>query len=95
MKGCARGPDPAFWSGKRVLLTGHSGFKGAWMAIWLSRMGAEVAGLALPPDGSPNLFALAGVADRLDHHVVDLRDRDAVVAAVTRLNYDVVLHLAA
>lgn len=88
-------PDPGFWSGKHVLLTGHSGFKGAWAAIWLARMGARVTGLALPPEDGPNLFALARVAERIDGHVVDLRDRAAVAAALARRDYDVVLHMAA
>ena len=50
---------PAFWRGKRVFLTGHTGFKGSWLALWLQRLGAEVTGLALPPATEPNLFALA------------------------------------
>ncbi len=53
------GPDPTFWRGKRVLLSGHTGFKGSWLALWLQRLGAEVTGLALPPATEPNLFALA------------------------------------
>jgi len=55
-----------FWKGKRVLLTGHTGFKGAWAAIWLSRLGAQVTGLALPPDQQPSLFELAGVESLID-----------------------------
>lgn len=88
-------PDSAFWSGKRVLLTGHTGFKGAWAAIWLSAMGARVSGLALAPQESPNLFDLTGVASRVEHHVVDLRDRSAVRDLVKRQGFDVVLHMAA
>lgn len=88
-------PNPAFWSGKKVLLTGQTGFKGAWAATWLSGMGAQVSGLALAPVESPNLFDLAGVRDRIDHHVVDLREREAVRAAVTGQGYDIVIHMAA
>nr|QQZ49878.1 hypothetical protein JKL49_24760 [Phenylobacterium glaciei] len=54
-------PDPAFWSGKRVLLTGHTGFKGSWAAIWLCAMGTKVTGLSLDPDQTPALFEQAGV----------------------------------
>ncbi len=87
--------DPAFWAGKRVLLTGHTGFKGSWAAIWLTRMGAEVTGLALPPDQTPSLFELAGVETRLDSRLVDLRNPSAVAAAVAGRSFDIVLHMAA
>lgn len=88
-------PSRDYWSGKRVLLTGHTGFKGAWAAIWLARMGARVTGLALAPEESPNLFELAGVADLVDHRVVDLRGKDAVSAALADERFDIVLHMAA
>jgi CDP-glucose 4,6-dehydratase len=89
-------PDPAFWSGKRVLLTGHTGFKGSWAAMWLSRMGAEVTGLALAPDQTPNLYGLARVDGLVARsHIVDLRDQGAVTAAVGAQPVDLVLHLAA
>lgn len=91
-----RRPDPAFWSGKRVLLTGHTGFKGSWAAIWLARMGAQVTGLALPPDQQPALFDLAGV-ERLvaSSRFVDLRDGAAVERALKGEAFDLVLHMAA
>ena len=59
-------PDASFWKGRRVLLTGHTGFKGAWAAVWLTRLGARVTGLALPPATSPSLFdaVSAGTARR-------------------------------
>ena len=85
----------AFWAGKRVLLTGHTGFKGSWAAIWLTRMGAQVTGLALPPDQKPSLFELAGVAGRVRSHLVDLRNPDAVGAVVGGEAFDIVLHMAA
>ena len=56
-------PDPAFWAGKRVLLTGHTGFKGSWAGLWLARMGAEVTGLALAPDQTPALADLLQLDD--------------------------------
>jgi len=87
--------NPAFWTGKRVLLTGHTGFKGSWAAIWLTRMGAEVTGLALAPDSSPSLFDLAGVAGRVDSHLVDVRDEAALAAALAGRTFDIVLHMAA
>ena len=97
--GVGRGPvaalDPGFWRGKRVLLTGHTGFKGSWAAIWLARMGAEVTGLALAPDHEPSLFELAGVATVARSLIVDLRDPAAVEAALAGKAFDLVLHMAA
>ncbi|HJV61634.1 MAG TPA: CDP-glucose 4,6-dehydratase [Albitalea sp.] len=88
-------PDPSFWRGKRVLLTGHTGFKGGWLALWLHRLGAEVTGVALAPSTRPSLFELARVAECCDHHVVDVRDASAVAAAVRAARPQIVLHLAA
>lgn len=97
--GFRRGPveavSAAFWAGKRVLLTGHTGFKGAWAAIWLADLGAKVTGLALAPDQTPSLFALAGVDTLIDSHIADLRDPAAVEAVVTGRQFDLVLHMAA
>lgn len=88
-------PDPAFWRGKRVLLTGHTGFKGAWLALWLQRLGAEVVGLALPPATLPSLFERAQVASTCQSHVGDIRDAAALAALVQRSQPDIVFHLAA
>ncbi|HOE43846.1 MAG TPA: CDP-glucose 4,6-dehydratase, partial [Rhodoferax sp.] len=63
-----------FWSGKRVLLTGHTGFKGAWLALWLQRLGAEVTGIALAPATRPSLFALLGDKPWMTSHLCDIRD---------------------
>lgn len=87
--------DPSFWSGRRVLLTGHTGFKGAWASVWLARMGAHVTGLALEPDTDPSLFALAGVAGDIKSRFVDLRDFDKVAAVVKQSDPELVLHMAA
>ena len=88
-------PDPGFWAGKRVLLTGHSGFKGAWAALWLARMGASVTGLSLAPDEQPSLFELARIADRVDHRIADLRDAALVATTLAGRPFDLVLHMAA
>ncbi|MCR5877528.1 CDP-glucose 4,6-dehydratase [Phenylobacterium sp. J367] len=87
--------DPGFWAGKRVLLTGHTGFKGGWAALWLHRMGAQVTGLALEPDQDPSLFELAALPDLVDSQFVDLRDAGDVAAALAGRTFDIVLHLAA
>jgi CDP-glucose 4,6-dehydratase len=84
--------DP--WRGRRVLLTGHTGFKGAWLALWLARLGALVTGFAGPP-GEPSLFALGGVGRDVEDLRGDVRDAAAVRAAVERARPEVVLHLAA
>jgi CDP-glucose 4,6-dehydratase len=87
--------DPGFWRGKRVLLTGHTGFKGAWAAIWLQRAGAQATGLALPPDQTPSLFELAGVERLVESHFIDLRDAEAVAQLLGSRTFDLVLHMAA
>jgi len=87
--------DASFWRGRRVLLTGHTGFKGAWLALWLHRLGARVSGVALAPASEPSLFTLAGVEQCLDHRVVDIRDAGALAAVVRQARPEVVLHLAA
>ena len=88
-------PDPGFWAGKRVLLTGHTGFKGSWLALWLANMGAEVTGLALAPESDPNHFDAADVASVCRHHVADLRDLEAVRRIVAESKPEIVLHLGA
>jgi CDP-glucose 4,6-dehydratase len=83
------------YRGKRVLLTGHTGFKGAWLAEWLLTLGAEVAGFSLPPPTSPSLFEQLGLASRLRHIEGDIRDLSAVQAAVEVCKPHFVFHLAA
>lgn len=86
----------AFWRGKRVLLTGHTGFKGGWLALWLHRLGAHVAGVALPPaTDRPSLFGAAGVARVTDSHFCDIRDAGALAAIVRQSRPEIVMHLAA
>lgn len=85
----------SFWRGRRVLLTGHTGFKGAWAARWLAGLGAQVTGLALPPSTSPNLSDLLGTGHLAASHLVDLRDLPGVKAVVRGADPEVVLHMAA
>lgn len=86
---------PAFWQDRRVLVTGHTGFKGGWLALWLQTMGARVIGLALPPATQPNLFEITGLAGRMVSILADIRDRDALTAALASHRPEVVFHLAA
>jgi len=88
-------PDPAFWRGRRVLVTGHTGFKGSWLTLWLAELGAVVRGFALPPDTTPSMFTALGLQRRCDHVVGDVRDAAAVDAALRVFEPETVLHLAA
>ena len=88
--------DPSVWRGRRVLLTGHTGFKGAWLALWLAELGAEVHGLSGPPPSDPLLFDQANVREVLSgHHTTDVRDGEAVAAVVAQARPEVVIHMAA
>ncbi len=88
--------DSAFWAGKRVFLTGHTGFKGAWAALWLHRMGAQVFGYAYAPATEPSLYALTGVSGILAGETIgDVNDRAQVEAAVAEAHPDVAFHMAA
>ena len=91
--------DPHFWAGRRVLLTGHTGFKGSWLLLWLQQLGAQVWGYALEPESSPSLFsALAlelGPGSGFRHLIGDLADQAALSDLVQRCQPEVVFHLAA
>lgn len=89
-----RSVDPGFWAGKRVLVTGHTGFKGSWLVATLHALGAEVTGFALRPATLPNLFEAARLATRLQHVVGDVRDGGALAATLVRAEPDIVFHLA-
>ena len=84
-----------FWLGKRVLLTGHTGFKGAWASRWLASLGAKVVGVSLPPEPGPTLYDLLGQDHMAASHLVDLRDAEAVVDVVRSSRPEIVLHFAA
>ncbi len=88
-------PDPSFWAGRRVLLTGHTGFKGAWLALWLHRLGAKVVGIGLQPSTTPSLAGLARVDDLIEGHCIDIREAGPLARQVSAAGPEVVFHLAA
>ena len=83
------------YAGRRVFVTGHTGFKGSWLTYWLLALGAEVTGYALAPPTQPSLFDALGLADRIDHHVADVRDLGTLHQAVAAAQPEIVFHLAA
>ncbi|MBR6402652.1 MAG: CDP-glucose 4,6-dehydratase [Eubacterium sp.] len=87
--------DLSFFSGKRVLVTGHTGFKGSWLCQILIGAGAEVTGYSLEPPTTPSLFNEAGIADRINHIVGDIRDREKLMRVFKEVQPEIVLHLAA
>ena len=96
-KGAVEGlvAEPGFWAGKRVFLTGHTGFKGGWLSLWLRALGAQTVGFALSPPTSPNLYEAAKVGDSLLSLQGDVRDAQAVLDAIAEHRPEIVFHLAA
>ena len=88
--------NPTFWRGKRVLITGHTGFKGSWLTLWLQQCGAEILGYALPPPSdSPSLYRLARVEQGIESVIGDVREEGHFLAIVDEFQPDIALHLAA
>ena len=87
--------NPEFWQGKRVFLTGHTGFKGSWLSLWLQSLGAEVTGYALNPPTNPSLFEIAKVAEGMKSIIGDIRDLEALQNAMENAGPEVVIHMAA
>ena len=84
-----------FWYGKKVFLTGHTGFKGSWLALWLQKMGAEVKGFALNPPTTPNLFIEAKVAENMSSEIGDICDYDKIYKSISNFTPEIVFHMAA
>ena len=88
-------PDLQFWRGKRVLVTGHTGFKGAWLVKWLLDMGSTVCGYALEPEGEKNLWVDLSLEDSIDSVIGDINDTSKLNSIFKRFQPEIVLHLAA
>ena len=88
-------PDSNFWKDKRVLVTGHTGFKGGWLVMWLHRMGAKVSGLSIPPFTQPNLFELASVDSICDSYICDIRNKERLNKIFDENQIDLIIHCAA
>lgn len=84
-----------FWKGKKVLVTGHTGFKGAWLTFWLNDMGAKVAGYALAPQTNPSLFDVAGIKEICQHTEGDIRDKKHLRQVITQFQPEIIFHMAA
>jgi CDP-glucose 4,6-dehydratase len=87
--------NPGFWQGKKVLVTGHTGFKGSWLSLWLLQMGAEVIGLGLAPHTQPSLFEQLDLNKHLTHHIGDIRDGNLVAHLIVQTQPEIIFHLAA
>lgn len=87
--------NPPFWVGKRVFLTGHTGFKGSWLSLWLQSLGAEVQGYALEPPTTPNLFEIARVGEGMASTIADIREYSSLANSMAKFQPEIVIHMAA
>lgn len=95
MEGIKGKVNPDFWNGKRVFLTGHTGFKGSWIALWLQSMGAEVKGYSLNPPTSPSLYCEANVGDNMESEIGDIRNLEVLKKSMISFDPEVLIHMAA
>ncbi len=87
--------DASFWKGKKIFLTGHTGFKGSWLCLWLHSLGAEVTGYALDPPTTPSLYKLCGIHDLVQSKIADVRDGESLTRAMIAAQPDIIIHMAA
>ena len=87
--------DPKFWQGKRVFLTGHTGFKGGWLSLWLQDLGAVTKGYALPPPTQPSLFEVANIESGIDSEFGDIRNLENLKNSMVQFQPEILIHMAA
>lgn len=95
MEGVKGKVNDSFWKNKKVFLTGHTGFKGSWLSLWLQSMGALVKGYALDPPTSPSLFVEANVNENMESEIGDIRDLETLQKSMKSFNPDILIHMAA
>ncbi len=88
-------PNPSFWKGKKVLITGHTGFKGSWLSLWLMQMGSNISGVSLEPTSKINLFSKLNIENKINHNLLDIRNKESINNLISLFNPDIVFHLAA
>lgn len=88
-------PNSNFWQGKKVLITGHTGFKGSWLTLWLNKLGAKIFGISLPPAKSPNLYEILKFNHEINSFFQDIRDYDNLKKKIHEIKPEIVIHLAA
>ncbi len=86
---------PAFWSGRQVLISGHTGFKGAWLCAWLNGLGAQIWGFALPPRSTPSMHELISPLPAVSSHIFDINDRTRLSDLLVKSQPEIVFHMAA
>ena len=84
-----------FFQGRRILITGHTGFKGSWLTLWLNRLGANITGISLAPTTEPSLASLLSIDSLCEHHICDIRDPVALSSLLQKTKPEIVFHLAA
>lgn len=84
-----------FWKNRRVLVTGHTGFKGSWLSLWLQMLDAKVCGIALSPSTNPNLFSLINIENKMQSHIADVRDFSVIQKIIHDFQPDIIIHMAA
>ena len=87
--------DINFWKNKNVLITGHTGFKGSWLAILLNKLGANVSGFALNPNKNPNLYELSLINNSINSHIGDLTNYESVKNLIKNIDPEIIIHMAA
>jgi len=90
-----RNPNSRFWLGKKVLITGHTGFKGSWLSFWLEQMGANIHGVSLTPENEINLFEALKLEKKLNHNICDIRDKKSIKELINEIQPEFIFHLAA